>query len=93
MFFELREAFDVGTSEMEMATLARLSAEMTQLENNPVKCTCILRTLGTIPSNEEDTFAEMDPRVIQAGSRCVWTAALEALHRVASQHIVIESKL
>lgn len=80
-FIELREQFDVGTSEMEFSTINRLALEAT-LSGDSVIAGCILTVLGVIPGA---SFAD-DKLKEDVASKCTMLAALETLHQLSLEH-------
>jgi hypothetical protein len=82
-FCKLRKAYNVGTSEMELATLSRLAKEhSTQEPIDPVRAGMVCMCLGVIPGQSFFT----DPARHDVSQELSLRGALEALAQVAASH-------
>merc|ERR1712000_577196 len=85
-FVELREKYDVGSTEMEFGTLFRLAKTLTA-KHNPVRVGIILCSVGVLPAGsflEGPKWADISMRNTHAGL----IAALETLHEISKRHVV-----
>merc|ERR1712000_297713 len=86
-FVELREKYDVGSTEMEFGTLFRLAKTLTAKHNNPVRVGMILCSVGVLPAGsflEGPKWADISSR----NTRAALIAALETLHDISERHVV-----
>merc|ERR1712087_456638 len=84
-FTDLRKYADVGTSDMEAATIIRTTKQMTYDFGNKIKvgfCSIILGTLS--PDGDGSSFTTFDQSLC---SEVQWKSALDALHEISQKHI------
>lgn len=82
-FIALKENLGVGTSEMEFATIVRLSAQRTVAYQDSVKAGMVTCIFGLIPG---ESFARLDESKARACSRAALVGALETLHEISQGH-------
>jgi len=80
-FTDLREAFDVGTSEMELATISRVAAQAKK-HNQPISVGQVSIVVGLIPGA---SFVHDKPREA-ASMKFGIHIVLEGLHLLSLQH-------
>lgn len=83
-FTDLRKYGDVGTSDMEAATIIRTTKQMTYEFGNRIKvgfCSIILGTLS--PDGDGNSFTTFDRSLC---SEVQWKSALDALHEISQKH-------
>ncbi|GAB5364700.1 hypothetical protein AAMO2058_000992400 [Amorphochlora amoebiformis] len=85
-FLTLRKTLNVGSSEMEYATITRIAAHQTLL-GDPVKTSMAACILGTLPG---DSFAEIDKSVSSLVTMSALLGALETLHKVSKAHMTTQ---
>ena len=83
-FIRLRKYLDVGTSDMEAATIIRTTKQMTFEHNNKIKVGFCSIILGVLSENGGDSFIEFDKSL---SSKVQWQSALDALHQISLKHI------
>lgn len=80
-FTDLRDSFGVGTSEMELSTIARVAAQ-SKLHNCLISVGQLTLVVGTIPG---DSFVNDKPRE-HASMNFAVALVLESLHLLALEH-------
>jgi len=87
-FTDLRDSFGVGTSEMELATIARVAAQSKQ-HNHPISIGQLTLVVGTIPGL---SFVHDKPRE-SASMNFAVQLVLESLHLISIEHRSPAAKL
>jgi len=80
-FTDLRDSFDVGTSEMELATITRVAAQARK-HNQPISVGQLSVVLGTIPGA---SFFHDKPKE-SASIKFAVQLVLETLHQISLEH-------
>lgn len=83
-FTKLRKYLNVGTSDMEAATIIRTTKQMTYEFNNNIKVGFCSIILGVLSPDGGDSFVSFDRRL---SSDVQWTSAFDALHKISQTHI------
>eukprot|EP01083_Nonionella_stella_P164667 545717_1 len=83
-FIRLRKHCDVGTSDMEAATIIRTTRQMGIDHANKIKVGYCSIILGVLGPNGGDSFVSFDRYVC---NQVQWISALEALHQISQKHI------
>eukprot|EP01084_Bolivina_argentea_P265064 449170_1 len=83
-FIRLRDYCDVGSSDMEAATIIRTAKQMSYQYKNKIKCGFCSIILGVLSPDGGDSFVSFDKSL---SAKVQWKSALEALHQLSQKHI------
>merc|ERR1712228_250409 len=83
-FIRLKEKCEIGSSDMEAATIIRTTKQMQKDFDNKIKFGFCAIILGVLSPDGGDSFVDFDRSLC---SEVQWVSALDSLHELSQKHI------